>query len=221
MKLTGFRKREDRKGSVLLSIAVHVVVIALIASITFSYQFELFGPHETIPAERITYVKVQPQAAAPRGIGNGSEEKPKPKPKKAEQPAQLLAPSVTPTALPPVPPPSQSVGSVSGAPGGTGGAPAGIATGVEPAMPDSRILLVPNALRLPLTQAQKNDSAVKAIYLAYRQAEIETEANRGKSPRDWTFDCGRARHVVTSSGARIFAVVRDQAQRDAGTAHPH
>ena len=34
---------------------------------------------------------------------------------------------------------------------GTGGAPAGIATGVEPALPDPRIELRPNALRLPLT----------------------------------------------------------------------
>jgi hypothetical protein len=34
--------------------------------------------------------------------------------------------------------------------------------------------------------AQKNDSAVKAIYVAFRQAEIEAEEQRGRSPRDWT-----------------------------------
>jgi hypothetical protein len=37
-----------------------------------------------------------------------------------------------------------------------------------------------------MSLAEKNDSAVKAIYMAYREAEIESEVNRGRSPRDWT-----------------------------------
>ena len=55
-------------------------------------------------------------------------------------------------------------------------------------MPDPRIELKPNSLRLPLSMAQKNDSAVKAIYMAYREAEIAAEENRGRSPRDWTIE---------------------------------
>jgi hypothetical protein len=58
--------------------------------------------------------------------------------------------------------------------------------------------LRPNSLRLPLTQAQKNDSAVKAIYMAYREAEIAAEENRGRSPRDWTFEKGGNKYGIDS-----------------------
>ncbi len=199
MRLTGFQKREDRKGSILLSIGVHVVVIALIASITFSYQFELFGPRETTPTERIQYVKVEPRPSAPPGTGGSSN--PKEKPKKIAPPPRLLAPSITPSALPPIPPATVSVGAVNGSPNGTGGGGGGtgIATGLEPSMPDPRIQLMPNGLRMPLTVAQRNDSAVKAIYLAYRQAEIDAEAHKGKNPRDWTFEKNGGKYGVDSS----------------------
>jgi len=59
---------------------------------------------------------------------------------------------------------------------------------VEPTLPDPRIELHPNTLRLPLTTAESNDSAVKAIYYTYREAEIAAAENRGRSPRDWTFE---------------------------------
>jgi hypothetical protein len=73
-----------------------------------------------------------------------------------------------------------------------------VATGIEPAMPDPRIELKPNSLRLPLTVAQKNDSAVKAIYMAYREAEIAAEENRGRSPRDWTIERNGQKYGVDS-----------------------
>lgn len=41
---------------------------------------------------------------------------------------------------------------------------------------------------MPLNTAQRNDSAVKAIFMAYREAAIEAEAHRGRSPRDWTVE---------------------------------
>ena len=87
---------------------------------------------------------------------------------------------------------------MSGTAGGTGGAPAGVATGVEPALPDPRIELRPNSLRLPLTKAQRNDSAVKAIYLAYREAEIAAEEHKGRDPRDWTFEKGGQKYGIDS-----------------------
>jgi len=174
------------KGSIVLSLAIHVFVIIAIASITFRYPLSsLFNAdRDKTPTERIQYVRVQPAAAPSGAVGNGAEAKPKPK--QTLKPAPLFPPSTIPTALPPLPPPSVSPGAISGTPGGTGGAPSGIATGIEPALPDPRIELRPNGLRLPLTMAQKNDSAVKAIYLAFRQAEVEAEEHRGRSPRDWT-----------------------------------
>ena len=196
MRIANFEKKSDQKGSILASVAVHVVVIAMIASITFSYPIaSFFGAKDKIPTERIQYVQVQPRAAAP--IGNGSQENAKP-PKKALKPAPLLAPSMIPTAIPPIPS-APSAGAVSGTGTGTGGAPAGIATGVEPSLPDPRIELRPNMLRLPKSLSEKNDSAVKAIYLAYRAAEIEAAEHKGRDPRDWTFKKGDQKYGIDSS----------------------
>lgn len=187
MKASMLGKRQDQKGSIVVSVAVHVVAIALIASITFTYQFSSATKDRGPVTERIQYVVAKP--LPPAAVGNGSQEK-RAAPKKALAPARLLPPTTIPTAIPPVPPPNVSVGAISGTGSGTGGAPNGIATGVEPAMPDPRIELRPNGLRLPLTQGEKNDSAVKAIYVAYREAELEAESNKGRSPKDWTFEKG-------------------------------
>ncbi|HEV8447455.1 MAG TPA: hypothetical protein VGQ44_11560 [Gemmatimonadaceae bacterium] len=177
--------KRDR-GSIALSLVIHAFVIVAIASITFRYPLSsLFNSdRDKTPVERIQYVRSVPAAAPSGAVGNGAQEKRTLK--RIPTPAQLLPPSTIPTSIPPLPPPTASPGAISGTPNGTGGAPNGIATGIEPALPDPRIELRPNGLRLPLTMAQKNDSAVKAIYVAFRQAEIEAEEHRGRSPRDWT-----------------------------------
>jgi hypothetical protein len=189
------KRRTPQRGSIVISVAVHVVVIALIASITFSYQFGNFARERSPIAERVQYVIPQPKHAE---VGNGAQEK---KPKSAAkplQPAALLPPTTIPTALPPIPPPNISVGAISGKGTGSGGAPNGIATGIEPAMPDPRIELRPNGLHLPLSQGERNDSAVKAIYMAYRQAELDAEATRGRSPRDWTMEHNGQKYGIDS-----------------------
>src|SRR5262245_8337863 len=161
--------KRDRT-SIALSLVVHVFVIVAIASITFRYPLSsLFNSdRDKTPVERIQYVRSVPVAAPSGAVGNGAQEKRTLR--RIPTPAQLLPPSTIPTSIPPLPPPSVSPGAISGTPNGTGGAPNGIATGIEPALPDPRIELRPNGLRLPLTMAQKNDSAVKAIYMAFRQA---------------------------------------------------
>jgi hypothetical protein len=194
MKRSLYGKRQGSRGSIAISLAVHVVVVALIASITFSYQFASSDKQNRPVAERVQYVAVRPKAAE---VGNGSQEKRQP-PKKALAPARLLPPTTIPTALPPIPPPNVSVGAISGTGKGSGGAPVGVATGIEPAMPDPRIELRPNSLRLPLTQGEKNDSAVRAIYVAYREAELAAEASKGRSPRDWTFERAGQKYGVDS-----------------------
>jgi hypothetical protein len=183
MKRSLYAKRPDQKGSIVVSVAVHAVVIVLIASITFRYQFAKDRQDGPV-AERVQYVVATPK---PADVGNGSQEK-RPAQKKAAAPARILPPETTPTALPPIPPPNVSVGAISGTGSGKGGAPVGVATGIEPAMPDPRIELRPNGLHIPLSQGERNDSAVKAIYVAYREAELASEASRGRSPRDWTME---------------------------------
>lgn len=184
MKRSLYAKRTDQKGSIAVSLAAHAVAIVLIASITFRYQFARDKQDGPV-AERVQYVVSQPKAAE---VGNGSQEKKPVEKKKAAAPARLLPPQTTPSALPPIPPPNVSVGAISGTGSGNGGAPVGAATGIEPAMPDPRIELRPNGLHIPISQGERNDSAVKAIYVAYREAELASEANRGRSPRDWTME---------------------------------
>lgn len=193
-------QRPASKESIALSVAVHVVVIALIASITFRYPIgALFSRDRTAPTERIQYVEVRPAArGVPGAVGDGSAERRKPL-KKTPPPAPILAPTVTPTTLPPVAPPAIAPGATTGTGTGSGGAPAGIATGVEPALPDPRIELRPSGLRMPLSMAQKNDSAVKAIYMAYREAEVLAEEHKGRDPRDWTFERNGQKYGLDTS----------------------
>lgn len=185
MKATLHEQRTADKGPIAFSLAAHIVVIALIASITFRYPLSAFFARDrTAPTERIQYVQVR--AAAMQSVGTGAKDKRKPK--KVVRPAPLLAPIAIPTELPPVAPPTASAGAITGAATGSGGAPGGIATGVEPTLPDPRIELKPNTLRLPLTMAARNDSAVKAIFTDFRQAEIAAEEHRQRSPKDWTIE---------------------------------
>jgi hypothetical protein len=200
MKARLAAERSASRGSIAASVAVHVIAILLIASITFRYPIaSLFTRDHEAPTERIQYVQVRPVArGTPGAVGDGSSAKEKPK-KKAPPPAPILAPTVTPTTLPPVAPPTAAPGVSTGTGTGSGGAPAGIAAGVEPALPDARIQLRPNALRLPLSMAEKNDSAVKAIYLAYREAEVLAEEHKGRDPRDWTFERNGQKYGVDTS----------------------
>ena len=191
MNRSMFESRRSGKGSIAISLAVHVVAIALIASITFRYPLAAFFgiDKDRTPIERIQYVEVAPRRSATAGAGGAGETETKRKPKKLVTPAPIVAPAVVPTTLPPAPKDSSASAASGTATGtGTGGSPVGATAGLEPATPDARIERRPNAKGIPLTMAQKNDSAVKAIYMAYREAEVAAEESRGRSPRDWTFE---------------------------------
>lgn len=198
MKARLYKPRPDSRPSVALSIVVHIGLIFLIGSITFHYQFDLFRPERVAPTERIQYVQVQRGVPAPAGQTGGGGSNPKAKPRKTAPPPVLQAPSTVPTTLPPISPPTATPGVTNGS-GTVGGAPTGVATGVAPALPDARIELRPNALRLPLSTAQRNDSAVKAIYMAYREAEVLAEEHKGRDPRDWTFERNGQKYGVDTS----------------------
>ena len=202
MRRSMLEKDPQKRGSLAISLILNAIFIALIGSITFHYPPSAFfnSSSDRQQTERVVFVKPQQKASAPAGAGNGVN--PKEKPKKVATPAPILAPSVIPTTLPPVQPPTVSPGATTGSTTGTGAGNGangvGAATGVEPALPDARLELRPNSLRLPLTQSQKNDSAVKAIYLAYREAEIAAEESRGRSPRDWTFEKNGSKYGIDS-----------------------
>jgi hypothetical protein len=201
MRRSMLEKDRQKKGSFAISLIANAILIALIGSITFHYPpSAFFNSSDRQQTERVVFVKPELRSAAPAGAGNGVN--PKEKPKKVAAPAPILAPTVIPSTLPPVPPPTVAPGATTGSATGTGAGNGangvGVTTGVEPTLPDARLDLRPNALRLPLTQAQRNDSAVKAIYMAYREAEIAAEENRGRSPRDWTIERGGNKYGIDS-----------------------
>ncbi len=73
MKRSLFEPRPRQRASIALSVTIHVIVIALIASITFRYPITaLLGPsRENFSSERIQYVQVRPAASQPSGGGGG------------------------------------------------------------------------------------------------------------------------------------------------------
>jgi hypothetical protein len=179
--------RQRQRGSLLISIAIHAVVIVLLASITFRYEIsDLLGisREKQPPPERIRYMVLPSRPAAP--IGNGSN--PTAVPPRAA-PAPLEAPTVTPTTIPEPQRSAPTQGAISGRAGGTGGAPAGVATGVEPIAPDPRIPLAPGEYVVPQkTTAERVDSTVKAIFQAYNDSVAIAAANAGRDPADWTIE---------------------------------
>jgi hypothetical protein len=191
-----FAPRKRAKGTLALSIGIHVFIIAAIASITFRYPLGAFLglTRERIELpEHVQYVRVQP---APRGVEGGSRDRtPSRRP---EKPAPLLAPSTIPSALPPITLPKVPTGVIGGTGTGSGGAPAGIATGIEPADPDPRLDLQIGRYSFPKSPSQRADSAVRAIFDTYRDAVIAAEANRGRSPRDWTVEKNGGKYGLDS-----------------------
>jgi hypothetical protein len=179
-------KQRRSAGSFVASIAIHVVVVLLLAQIVFEYPIGLFSNHlaPRIPTpEPIHYVTVRP----PSGI-IGTTTRPRVKPSGGSaRPAPLIPPTTIPTPVPPITPPDQGISREAGGKGtGVGvGTTAGPATGVIPAPPDARIRLDASpVMPVQRTPAEAIDSIVNQLYgILVDSATVE--ANRRK-PGDWT-----------------------------------
>jgi hypothetical protein len=177
------RKRKGG-GSLVVSIAIHALVIIALATITFRYPLgQLIG----LPRDRDQTPERLQYMALPRGdqVGNGSQSTSTPPAK--GRPAPLRAAIAIPSVVPPIPSRDSSVGAVSGKEGGKGGARAGIATGVEPAAPDPRIPLAAAPYQpTPRTPAERADSAVQAAFGVYFDSAKYAAEHPGRQPGDWT-----------------------------------
>src|SRR5206468_3502349 len=85
-----------------------------------------------------------------------------------------------------IPAASAPSGSLSGLVNGRGSSGVGLATGIEPALPDPRVILDPNVVGFPKSLAQRNDSAMKAIFGIYRDSAQWALDHPDRDPRDWT-----------------------------------
>lgn len=180
------RSRPERsRASLVISIAVHVVVITALAMMTFRYPIEAFFGLETvqhITPETLHYVVNTPPVRA--GIAGGKAGAP---PKKGT-PAPLLAPRYIPSAIPQPPAPG-TAGVATGKVGGKGGgSPVGVATGVEPAPMDPRLYAPPIFVPVPKTPAQRLDSAIKDAFGVYYDSVMVAEEHPERKPGDWTID---------------------------------
>jgi hypothetical protein len=178
--------RTRRPSSPLLfSLAIHVAVAAVLANAAFHYDFSALRARPPAPTvEQITYVAVRPAGGAAGGSGATA-------PAKAAVPQRgLVAPARVPTQI--VPAPQPVGGTPGGQAGGTGvGGGIGPATGVVPADPDPRLLTDEHQFYpVPKTHAQRVDSAVHAIILAYNDSVATAAALSGRKPGDWTFEKG-------------------------------
>ena len=177
MNLNPFRKERSR-GSLAVSIALHVFLISALFSIVFSYPLgQLIGiPEPPARTERLTFVKLEPQA---------TEHSARPAvPEQGSKPAALTPPTVVPDELP-VATPDSVTARAAGADGrGKGVAGAGIATGVVPMLPDPRIELAPNTLQRPKETVIQTVDGIIELVVGIAIDSMNIAADRNK-PTQW------------------------------------
>lgn len=173
---------ERSRASLAISVAVHVVVITALATMTFRYPLEALLGLE--PAQRITPESLHFVQTPPAAVGNGSQVG---APAKRGAPAPLVAPRFIPNTLPQPTAPGAS-GAVSGKAGGQGGARVGVATGVEPEPMDPRLYAPPIFVPVPKTPAQRIDSVVKDAFGVYYDSVVVAQEHPQRKPGDWTID---------------------------------
>jgi hypothetical protein len=172
-----WRKRSKRWW--VVSIAIHVVLIAVLMQIAFRYPLgELIGVREReIKPERLQFIRV----AAPES-GTGRTERGS----KTSAPAPLAAPTEVPTTVPAPTAADTSRAQAAGGRGdGLGAGGAGRATGIVPLQPDPRIALTPGPIsRTPRTVAEDVDSIVSVAIGIYNDSAAIADTQR--KPGDWT-----------------------------------
>jgi hypothetical protein len=172
------------KSSIAISIAVHAVMLAGLAAITFHYPIDqLFRRPDPVPLQTIRYVRIAPEPVKVVGRPNR-----RPPSRGAGRPVELPVPTSIPVGIPapvtgPVIP-SVAAGGGSGDPGRV----VGIAPGLRPGIPDPRLATNPMIVgRVPETEAQKAERALSAIYSEYVDSVRAQQSRAGRAPGDWSW----------------------------------
>ncbi|HYC51523.1 MAG TPA: hypothetical protein VEB19_10485 [Gemmatimonadaceae bacterium] len=173
------RKRSARWW--VVSIAIHVVVVVLLAQMVFKYSLgQLMGiPREEMTRERIQYIVVPAPAEA-------SAEQTTKTASPGAAPAALRAPTQVPSTIPP---PASSDSARSQTAGGTGTgdglAGSGAATGISPRAPDSRIALAPNSVSRARRTTEESVDSIVSLVIGIVNDSIRVAQSQRK-PGDWT-----------------------------------
>ena len=193
--------RRPPLGSLLVSVLVHLVVVAVLVLTWRVYlpMPRLFGDPEPTP-ERIQYVEMPRGDVNRSGVAGGDG---RPLTPEAALPP-LVAPSTVPSTIPPAPAvpqpdrPSPGSGPLVG-----GGGPT---RGVQPSYVDGRVW--PEAAPLataPRTWAERLDSSLVARVGAANDSAA-MYAGSGREPGDWTFERGGQKWGVDQKYIRLGPV---------------
>jgi hypothetical protein len=180
--------REKKSGGLIASIGIHIVLVLLLAQMVFQYPIGMligYSAARHITPETVHYIRVAPPPA-PASAKRPAQTKPA---TKGGAPAPLIAPSSIPTVVNPpmseIQAPQRAAGGTGNGLGVTGGA--GVATGIVPAMPDSRIVVSPQAyFAMPTkTREEKLDSIIASSLGVYIDS-LEILSHQ-RQPGDWTY----------------------------------
>jgi hypothetical protein len=199
-----FQREKRSPLGLATSVVVHLALVLLLAQLVFRYPLSaLFGGYsaaEHIKPETVHYVRVVPPP--PSSVRQPKRARPAPR---GGSPAPLIAPSAIPTQPPPitaVTPRSVAAGANGNGLGVTGGA--GIATGLVPALPDSRIRLAPGYFALPTkTPVEKIDSIIADAYGEMLDSLEAASQAQGRAPGDWTVTKDGKKYGWDPEGIRL------------------
>ena len=177
--------REKRsKSSIAISMAIHVVVIAALATLTFHYPLaDIFNKAEPLKPVAVRYVPLKPKAASAPARREATR---RPTPA-LSLPQVSSVPVGVPAPAPPVSPATTAIGG-----GGDASAQAsrdiGLGIGIRPGIPDGRLSTNPATVaRSPQTESQQAMSALSAIYQQYLDSARAAMANPQRAPGDWSW----------------------------------
>lgn len=202
----GEQRAPRSPGSVVLSVALHVVLAVVLLQVTVAPLdwLNVLMRVEPPPVERIGFLQLprgEPTNEAPRRGGNNRPITTTVPPRVAAPP---VAPAQAPTGLPSIPtgPPRTAPDLGTGPLVGGGGD----TRGVRPSYTDPRLWTpVAPQVTAPLTQTEKVDSVMAPIFRMLADSMRAAIAN-GRDPTDWTFKVGGQKYGIDQKFIRLGPV---------------
>ena len=178
-------RRTKSRSSIAISLAIHVVAVAGLLSITFRYPLsDMFTKREPVVAIPVRYIPLKPRAA------EASSGAPRASRARAIPPAALPGLSSIPVGIPAPAAATAPKEAAIGAGGSTAasGRDPGFGIGIRPGIPDGRLATNPSSIaRSPETEGQKAERALAAIYQEYLDSARADLNNPRRKPGDWSW----------------------------------
>ena len=186
MRASLWSREKRSKTSIAISVAIHVVVVAALATLTFHYPLaEIFTGAEPLKPVPVKYIPLRPRSEANSAQGRAAASRPTPP---IALPKVASIPLGVPAAAPPLSPSTTAIGA--GNSTAVAGGDPGIGYGIRPGIPDGRLATNPNAMvRAPETEGQLAERALAAIYQQYLDSARAGMARDSamRKPGDWSW----------------------------------